>query len=303
MKELLFVVHGRLKNSRKWKRISKDIDDQSDWSSNIVFTEYPRHAIDLVKLYLSSKSIDAVIACGGDGTLNECVNGIMLTKSNVVLGILSLGTGNDFVKTLKIKGNLKELVQSIDAWHTFKSDIMCLETSNGVRFGINVADIGIGGEVVQRMAYDSRWLGSFLTYQKNIIKSFLSFKSKEMMLKLDDESEFSSDLFMLAMSNASWFGSGLCIDPEAQLNDGLLNVVMVRQISLIDYFGQLKYLRRGRRMGHDAVTYCQCHEIKLISPGWPIDCDGEFIGHTPLSINIIEGAINILVPKTIAQQP
>lgn len=303
MKELLFVVHGRLKNSRKWKRISKDIDDQSDWSSNIVFTEYPRHAIDLVKLYLSSKSIDAVIACGGDGTLNECVNGIMLAKSNVVLGILSLGSGNDFVKTLKIKGNLKELVQSIDAWHTFKSDVMCLETSNGIRFGINVSDIGIGGEVVQRMALDSRWMGSFLTYQKNIIKSFLSFKSKRMILKLDDSVEFSPNLFLLAMSNASWFGSGLCIDPEAQLNDGLLNVVMVRDISLIDYFGQLNNLRRGSRMQHRSVTYHQCKEVKLISSGWPIDCDGEFIGHTPLSINLVDGGINILVPKTIASKP
>jgi YegS/Rv2252/BmrU family lipid kinase len=277
--------------------------NQTQWSCVTVYTEYSAHAIELVRSNLEKAKFDAVVACGGDGTLNECVNGIMLAKSNVVLGILSLGTGNDFVKTLKIKGNLKELVQSIDAWHTFKSDVMCLETSNGIRFGINVSDIGIGGEVVQRMALDSRWMGSFLTYQKNIIKSFLSFKSKEMILKLDDESEFSSNLFMFAMSNASWFGSGLCIDPEAQLNDGLLNVVMVRDISIMDYFGQLNNLRRGSRMQHRSVTYHQCKEVKLISSGWPIDCDGEFIGHTPLSINLVNGGINILVPKTIASKP
>ena len=303
MIQLLFVVHGRLKNSQRWKRISQQMANQTQWSCVTVYTEYSAHAIELVRSNLEKAKFDAVVACGGDGTLNECVNGIMLAKSNVVLGILSLGTGNDFVKTLKIKGNLKELVQSIDAWHTFKSDVMCLETSNGIRFGINVSDIGIGGEVVQRMALDSRWMGSFLTYQKNIIKSFLSFKSKEMILKLDDESEFSSNLFMFAMSNASWFGSGLCIDPEAQLNDGLLNVVMVRDISIMDYFGQLNNLRRGSRMQHRSVTYHQCKEVKLISSGWPIDCDGEFIGHTPLSINLVNGGINILVPKTIASKP
>jgi diacylglycerol kinase (ATP) len=303
MKKVLFVVHGRLQNSQRWKRISQQIANQSQWSCETVYTEYPAHAIELVRSNLEKAKFDAVVACGGDGTLNECVNGIMLAKSNVAVGILSLGTGNDFVKSLRIQGSWNDLLEAIETRNTLSCDVMRLKSFESLRYGINVSDIGIGGEVVQRMARDRRWLGSFLTYQKNIIMSFLSFKSKEVILKFDDEPEFSTNLFMFAMSNASWFGSGLCIDPEAQLNDGLLNVVMVRDISLIDYFGQLKYLRRGYRMQHGAVTYRQCQEVNLISPGWPIDCDGEFIGHTPLSMNIIEGAINILLPKTIAKQP
>jgi diacylglycerol kinase family enzyme len=108
---------------------------------------------------------------------------------------------------------------------------------------------------------------------------------------------------MLAASNASWFGSGLCIDPEAQLNDGLLNVVMVQDISLLDYIGQLPFLRGGKRKKHRAVSYRKSQSLALLSEGWPIDCDGEFIGFTPLTIDLINGGVNILIPKTIATVP
>ena len=303
MKQLLFVVHGRLKNSRRWKRISQQMANQTQCSCVTVYTEYSAHAIELVRSNLEKAKFDAVVACGGDGTLNECVNGIMLAKSKAALGILSMGTGNDFVKSLRIQGSWNELLEAIVTWNTLSCDVMRLKSVESLRYGINVSDIGIGGEVVQRMARDRRWLGSFLTYQKNIVKSFLSFKSKEMTLSLDDGHDFSENLFMLAASNAAWFGSGLCIDPEAQLNDGLLNIVMVKDISLLDYIGQLFFLRRGRRMKHRAVSYRKSQSLTLLSKGWPIDCDGEFIGFTPLTIDLIEGGVNILIPKTITTVP
>ena len=303
MKQLLFVVHGRLKNSWRWRRIRQHMANQTQWSFVVEYTEYSGHAIELVKSNLEKAMFDTVIACGGDGTLNECVNGIMLADSKVTLAILSMGTGNDFVKSLKIKGSWNELKEALETGSTLRSDVMRLKSVASLRYGINVSDIGIGGEVVQRMARDSRWMGSFLTYQKNIVKSFLSFRSKKMILRFDDGYEFSQNLFMLAASNASWFGSGLCIDPEAQLNDGLLNVVMVQDISLLDYIGQLPFLRGGKRMKHRAVSYRKSQSLALLSEGWPIDCDGEFIGFTPLTIDLINGGVNILIPKTIATVP
>ncbi len=303
MKQLLFVVHGRLKNSRKWKRISQLMANQTQWSCVTAFTEYAGHAIELVRSNLEKVKFDAVVACGGDGTLNECVNGIMLSKSKVPLGILAMGTGNDFVKSLKMRGSWNDLIEVIETWNTLSCDVMRLKSNGGLRYGINVSDIGIGGEVVQRMARDRRWLGSFLTYQKNIVKSFLSFKSKQMILRLDDGPEFSQNLFMLAASNAAWFGSGLCIDPEAQLNDGLLNIVVVEDISLLEYLGQLPFLRRGERLKHPTVSYRQSQTMALLSEGWPIDCDGEFIGFTPLTIDLMEGGVNILIPRIITAVP
>jgi YegS/Rv2252/BmrU family lipid kinase len=277
--------------------------NQTQCSCVTAFTEYAGHAIELVRSNLEKVKFDAVVACGGDGTLNECVNGIMLSKSNVALGILAMGTGNDFVKSLKLQGSWNELLEAIETWNTLSCDVMRLKTDGSLRYGINVTDIGIGGEVAQRMARDRRWLGSFLTYQKNIVKSFLSFKSKEMTLRLDDGHDFSENLFMLAASNAAWFGSGLCIDPEAQPNDGLLNIVMVKDISLLDYIGQLFFLRRGKRMKHRAVSYRKSQSLDLLTEGWPIDCDGEFIGFTPLTIDLMEGGVNILIPRIITAVP
>ncbi len=303
MKQLLFVVHGRLKNSRRWKRISQQMANQTQCSCVTVYTEYSAHAIELVRSNLENFKFDAVVACGGDGILNECVNGIMLTKAKVPVGILAMGTGNDFVKSLKIRGSWNDLIEAVETWNTLSCDVMCLKTDGGLRYGINVSDIGIGGEVVQRMERDRRWLGSFLTYQKNIVKSFLSFKSKKMTVKLDNGPEFSQSFFMLAASNAAWFGSGLCIDPEAQFNDGLLNIVMVEEISLLDYLRQLPFLRRGERLKHPTVSYRQSRTVALLSEGWPIDCDGEFIGFTPLTIDLMEGGVNILIPRKITAVP
>jgi len=303
MKKVLFVVHGRLERNTKWLRIWKCVIEQQEWTGVKVYTQKVGHAITLVMDALNKEGCDAVIACGGDGTLNECVNGILQSNSSVPLGMLSLGTGNDFVKSLGMSGCWKEVQAALNNLRVVPCDVMRLETPAGVRFGINVSDIGIGGEVVQRISQDSRWLGSFLTYQKNIVKSFLSFKSINVEVSIDDSPAISKRIFMLAACNAAWFGSGLCIDPEAQINDGQLNLVVVEDISLIDYFKQLPSLRRGKRMNHPAITYSKSERVSILTPNLPIDCDGEYIGCTPLSIDLWGHAVNILVPETVAVKP
>lgn len=296
MKKALFVVHGRLEWNTNWLRIWKRIREQQEWEVVKVYTQGVGHAITLVMDGLNKEGYDAVITCGGDGTLNECVNGIVQSKLPVPLGILSMGTGNDFIKSLGISGCWDEVQVALNNLRVVPCDVMRLETPTGVRFGINVSDIGIGGDVVQRISQDSRWLGSFFTYQKNIVKSFLSFKSINVEVSIDHSPAITKRIFMLAACNASWFGSGLCIDPEARINDGQLNLVVVEDISLMDYFKQLPSLRGGKRMKHRSVTYLTGEQVSIQTPGYPIDCDGEFIGYTPLKIDLLRQAVNILVP-------
>lgn len=303
MKKVLFVVHGRLERNTQWLRIWKYIREQQEWKGAKVYTQRVGHAITLVVDGLKKERYDAVVACGGDGTLNECVNGIVQSNSSVPLGMLSLGTGNDFVKSLGLSGCWEEVQAALNNLSVVPCDVMRLETPTGLRFGINVSDIGIGGEVVQRISKDNRWLGSFLTYQKNIVKSFLSFKSINVEVSIDHSPAITERIFMLAACNASWFGSGLCIDPEAQINDGQLNLVVVEDISLMDYLKQLPSLRRGKRMNHRSVTYLKGERVSIQTPGYPIDCDGEFIGFTPLNIDLLRQAVNILVPETVALKP
>jgi len=298
MKPVLFVVHGRLKNSYSWKRIWRDVLSVQEWNPKVVFTEYSGHAAELVKEHLISQSFHALVACGGDGTLHDCLNGWMLTKSITPISILALGTGNDFVKTLGLKGTWEEVKSAVLDGHVQSCDVLRVETIDKVKFGLNVTDIGIGGSVVQGIAQDSRSWGAFLTYQKNIIKAFLRYRAKPATFFLDGNKIQKEKLFLLAFCNAKWFGSGLCIAPEARLDDGVLNVVVVDDISLWDYLRQWPKLRKGLRLTHPSVSYYSGQSIEFKEEGWPIDCDGEYIGNSPLKIEIVRQAVNILMPST-----
>ena len=297
MTSVLFIVHGRLRNSESWKRIWRQLSTCNEWGATVYFSEYQGHAAHLVKEKIGDGSYAALIACGGDGTLHDCLNGLMEAKANVPMGILALGTGNDFVKSIGLSGTWDEVHLALQAHQTMSCDVMRLETSHSVKYGLNVADIGIGGEIVQRLSEDSRWMGSFLTYQKNIIKAFFRFKPRPATYCLDGKSKQSDRLFLLAICNASWFGSGLCIDPDAKVNDGILNVVLVNDISLVDYIRQLPSLRKGTRLKHPAVSYQSAQLITIDGAGWPIDCDGEFIGYSPLKVELMRDAVNILKPR------
>ncbi|MEN9334295.1 MAG: hypothetical protein RLY35_1475, partial [Bacteroidota bacterium] len=217
MKSVLFIVHGRLRNSGSWKRIWREVLSLNEWKSKVVFTEFTGHAAELVKEHLISQSFHAIVACGGDGTLHDCLNGWMQAKSSTPISILAFGTGNDFVKTLGLKGTWEEVKSAIQSGYIKPCDTLLVETKSMVKYGLNVTDIGIGGSVVQGIAHDSRSWGPFLTYQKNIIKSFFRFKASPATFFMDGNKTQKEKLFLLAICNAQWFGSGLCIAPDAVL--------------------------------------------------------------------------------------
>lgn len=296
MIQLLFIVHGRLRKSRSWNELQKAINEEVNISFDVFFTEYPKHAIELVECGLSSQTYSAVIACGGDGTLNECVNGIVKTDSKIPVGVIAMGTGNDFVKSLGLKGVWSEIKFALENNHIQSIDLIKLNNKFDERYGINVTDIGFGGEVVQRMAKDSRILGPFLTYQLNIIKTFLRFQPKLATIDLDGSVFSMEKLFLLACCNGKWFGSGLAIEPEAAINDGWINLVIVDNISFLSYLLQIPTLRAGKRMSHKSVHYRKAKRVHIVTDGLPVDCDGEFAGYTPMLIEVVENAINILTP-------
>jgi len=162
------------------------------------------------------------------------------------------------------------------------------------RYFINVMDIGLGGEVVQKISKSKRRLGPFLTYQKAVISSLIEYKRNVVKVELDNVS-FENDTLMLAIANAKWFGSGLGIAPMASLQDGIFEVIHIGEITFFDYLLQLPKVRRGEILQHPSIRYYSSKAIAISTPGIPIDCDGEFIGFTPLDCRIVHNRLNVLV--------
>ena len=165
MKSIGSIVHGRLERSRRWIHLLSQLTNNSEFKHEIIYTEFAGHGIALSQEYCN-RDLTAIVAVGGDGTINECVNGIMQSGKPVALGIVAMGTGNDLVKSLSLKGVWEEIQQALGKQVCMDVDLGKATFQNrqgqmDQRYFINVLDIGIGGEVVQRIAESRRLLGPF----------------------------------------------------------------------------------------------------------------------------------------------
>lgn len=302
MKKIAFIVRGTLKHPDRFRAgISKIF--QNDFEVILKFTRHQNHAIEIVEKLLE-EGIDYLVAVGGDGTMSEVVNGLMLAPSQarerVILVAFPRGSGNDFSRTAgKIK-SLEHLYRCIKQEKTQMLDVV--KTSfeqNGesiVRYYNNSFDIGLGGLVCQYVNRSGKRWGSNFTYFSTIVKSFLLFKRIPVELK-SDGFNFKGRVLLLVLNNGKYFGSGLCIAPDARLDDGLVNVVIARKINISQFLRYVPQLRYAKKLKHREVIYHQLSKctIECQTDCCPIEMDGEVIGRTPIQIEVIPRAIKLLM--------
>jgi len=277
----------------------------ADYPFAIHLTTHGGHAAQLAAQAIQAGAT-IIISIGGDGTLNEVINGIIngcsqqnLDTRNIVLGVLSTGSGNDFVKSLPHKHTIKSLFDAIKKGNKQLIDVgaATFSTREGEptqRYFINIADIGIGGVIAEKLSRYKRWLGAHFTYQRAILSTFLSYSPQWLSVSTDTE-EVAIPMMSLVVSNGKYFGSGLGIAPAARLNDGRLEVVMLKNITVVDYVRYLPTIRKCRPVQHPQVSYSssECVRIDTQTP-LPIDMDGEFVGVTPVVFSVLKEAIFVV---------
>ena len=298
-----FIINGSKKASQ---RIIPDIEKVfAAYPTTIFLTKRVGHATDLANEAVQSGAL-FVIRVGGDGTLNEVVNGIMegctqmnIDSRSITLGVLSTGSGNDFVKSLAKKHTLQSLYEAIQHSNKTAVDVgkvafLTIDGQAAHRYFINIADIGIGGVIAEKLSRYQRWLGANFTYQRAILSTFLSYTPQRLSVRTSTE-EISTPMMSLVVANARYFGSGLGIAPNALLNDGLLNVIMLKNITVIDYLRHLPTIRKCRPIQHPQVSYSTSDfvEVNTQTP-LPIDMDGEFVGVTPVVFKVLKEAISVI---------
>ncbi len=291
-----FILNGK---SRKKKRFFKELAQArkkiKNLEFNVVETSARGHAKSLASEMLHD-GFTHIIAVGGDGTLHEALNGFLKNhKRDSVLGTLPLGTANDFIKSTKGPQNLAELFEAISLDKTKRIDIGSIRHSDGDESFINIADLGIGAEVVKKVNNSSKLLGSGITFFSAIARTFLTYKNQPLTCKSNDW-EYSGKVNSLVVANGKYFGNGLCIAPEAELDNKQFSVVVLGDISISDYLKNVRKLKKGEVIDHPQLEYKTAKKLEITSESpCGIEADGEFIGYTPATVSIEPSKINFLI--------
>nr|XP_004229912.1 sphingoid long-chain bases kinase 2, mitochondrial [Solanum lycopersicum] len=312
-RELIFVVNPRGANGttgQQWKKLLPYLRSRLGNDCNICesLTSGPSHAIDITREAIR-EGADAVIAVGGDGTLHEVVNGFfcggepvcnhdMNSSHSTALGIIPLGTGSDFARTLGWKNDPHDAIERIAKGLKSKIDVGCIAGEIGEpHYFINVADIHLSAKAGY---YASRYkkFGN-LCYVIGALQAFFRHHNQDLRIKVDEgEWEVCSQVTALCIGNAKYFGGGMKITPNANPSSGDYEMVILQDFKWYDFVLKLHKLYNGTHLSVKNVSSRRARSIEIeeISSSGSIfvQSDGEFLGFLPRKFSILPGVIELL---------
>jgi len=262
------------------------------------FTEKPFQAAEISRAAIKEGS-ELIVGVGGDGTMNEISNGFFENKKiinpKVALGIVPSGTGCDFSRSLNIPSGLKNALRVITQASSSMIDIGKIRfrdysNKKHERFFLNIADFGIGGEVLNKMNLKmaKRKTSSYL---RSAVTTLITYKSKRVRIKIDNMQIPFNEYLIGAISNGKIFGKGMKIAPYAKLDDGLFDVVLVESMKLLEFCRNILKIYSGSHLSHPKVSLIRGKKIEITPESSEkdvlIEADGELIGKLPATFEII----------------
>jgi diacylglycerol kinase (ATP) len=264
-----------------------------------LFSERPGHLIELARGAVD-RGADLVVSVGGDGTLNEVVNGVAETEVDIAL--LPNGTGQDFGRThgiptkfedavrVALEGNTRTVDAARVAYRTWSGE-------DATRWFANVGSVGMSGAVAQRANSMSKALGGRVTFFYALTRVFLEWENTEMTVTLDD-GERRGRMHDVILANGQWHGGAMWLAPEARPDDGLFDVVFIGDVNKRDFLTTAPKLYKGKHVGHPKVEIARSATVMVDAPEHlPIEVDGEQVGTTPARFEIVPGALRVRVPR------
>ncbi len=267
--------------------------EKSSIEFTLKHTKYAGHAINLVK-NCNFNEYSSVCAIGGDGTLNEVLNG-MLTRDDqrkLPIGLVPGGTGNSFMKTLDLLEPLEAILKIIKN-KPRAIDLMKVSGSDGVYYSLNLVGWGMATDI-SIVAEKLRVLGE---QRYNIASVIEIIRNKKRPAKLIiDGVENTNDYCFIIACNTKYIGKGMKMAPEAVIDDGLMDLIVVKQNSRSTLLSVFPKLFNGEHISHPACEYLKCRTFSIRSEqNDPLNIDGEIIGCAPVDVELVENGIELLV--------
>ena len=248
-----------------------------------------------------------LVACGGDGTVNEVLNGIMGYK-NAVLGVVPIGTGNDFVRNFPENADFLDIKSQLQGY-TMKSDVIkysgVINGKEQTRYCINMFNIGFDCNVADLTQTLKTYplLSGSVAYLAAIVGMLVKKKGAKLKVELDGEVVENGPLLLTAIANGGFCGGGVNSAPTASINDGIMDVNVVYNITRVGFLKKFPYYSKGTHMElpdlEDFLLFRQCKEAVIT----PLDgtmrlcVDGEIVDAGEVTMQMMPMAVNVLVPK------
>jgi YegS/Rv2252/BmrU family lipid kinase len=254
----------------------------------------------------TDKYVDVILSAGGDGTLNQVINGILRGRENErklpVVGVIPIGSGNDFARGAGLKINPEHTIKLLRTFKPRKIDVGQVEYAIEVggkerasAYFVNVADVGMGPEVVRKVLSSGRPFGSEVAYYKSILNTFLTYKPMVVKASTNDW-EWKGKLRTLAVANGKYYGHGLCVAPDAVIDDRLFSVFICGNVSIFDFIMQTGTLKKGKPIVMDEVLYKTAAAIDITSESpCPLEADGEILGWLPAKVTMSHRQLDFLL--------
>lgn len=303
---------GSNKCKNDWPKIKKRLNE-AEFDMQIVFTERKFHAMQLTQDLVENEGFKKIIAVGGDGTLNEVVNGVLKQKrfgtGEIVVGLITVGTGNDWARMYDMPESYKKQVRILSKGHNLLQDVGKVQylhsEDNENRYFINIAGMGFDALVAQKTNLaKEKGKGGAIAYLVNLISGLFQYKSIHLDIAADGKKLFSGKVFSLSIGICKYNGGGMMQLPSAVPDDGLFDIMLIRKTTKYRVVTNIKNLYDGSFISMPEVSYFNGKKVTVSSTPSKklfLETDGESLGHSPLEFEVLPKAIRLIVRKKYAK--
>ncbi len=288
-------ISGNGRGLRVWKQLEKLLRlKQIDY--RVHFTQWPEHAGEIARNLAMKKESSVIITVGGDGTIHDVANG--LAGTNITLGCIPAGSGNDFARGLNISNNSHKALEQMLSSKRRKIDVTIIDNKSC----ITVVGIGFDGQVAKTTnnAIHKKWLNIIglgpLSYVMSVFQVLLTYQPSNVQLKVDEQLLSFTNVWLIAVANFPFYGGGMKICPDALYDDGLLDICIVHNVSKWKFLMMLPGVYKGKHIHNSCITMLKGENIEVVADNpLIIHGDGEILGKTPTSITVERNQLSVIL--------
>lgn len=297
------------RSGKDWPQI-KELLINAGIGFDFVCTERMGHAITLVREGIAEKGYRKIVSVGGDGTNNEIINGIFTQEavptSEIIMGSIPIGTGNDWSRTFGFPDNYPDLIEVLKRCRLFKHDVGKVTYYNNgeprVRFFLNAAGTGLNEMVCNRTnRLKSQGKGGAVRYMLSTANCLFRFKCVHIQLDIDDQRVFEDEILSLSVGNGKYNGGGMMMMPNSIPNDGLFDITVIKKVGVLKFAANIGNIYDGTFVDKlKEVTLFRGKKIRITSiPAHQLllETEGETLTNSPFDFEIIPQSINVVIPE------
>ncbi len=286
---------------KSWKKIATSLIYEG--CEFIEWTTKEKNNATRITEKLLHDGVRQIMIVGGDGTLNEVVNGVMLSgisPEEVVLCLIPSGTGNDWARSHGIKRNASLILKLLNQKKVVMHDVGLVRSirncDTNSRYFINIAGFGFDASVIKRIQESRKYkVGNGFIYIKNLLLTLFRYKSVNCVIEIGNKT-IEKSIFSIAIGICKYNGNGMKQVPMAKYDDGLFDIIIIEQMSVLQILSQIPKLFSGKHINHPKVHHYQGNRIRILSKGrFFAEVEGELLSEGVYDIENCNEKIGVLI--------